>query len=74
MSNQHVFSLCPVLHFILSPVKETLTFPLRKTHLSDGQQQWKLMKYEELFLAVDEDGCSAASPAIQNGLKRDVTM
>lgn len=74
MCNLHVFSLCPVLQFILSTLKETLTFPLRKTYLSDGQQQWKLVKYEELFIAVDEDGCSAVSPAIQNGLKRDVTM
>jgi len=36
--------------------------------------QLKLMKYEEPFRAADEDGCSAASPGTQNGLKRDVTM
>lgn len=74
LCNQHVFGLCPGLQFILSTLKGTLTFPLRKTYRSDGQQQWKLMKYKELFIAVDEDGCSAVSPAIQNGLKRDVTM
>lgn len=64
----------PFYYLYLGTLKETLTFPLRKTYLSGGQQQWKLVKYEELFIAVDEDGCSAVSPAIQNGLKRDVTM
>lgn len=74
MSNQHVFSLCPVLQFILRTVKETSTFLLRKTYLSDGQKEQKLMKYEELFIEVDADRYSAASPVTQSGLKRDVAM
>lgn len=63
-----------LFHTLYLARNRNFNFLLRKTYLSDGQKQWKLMKYEELFIAIDEDRCSAASSVTQNGLKRDVTM